>query len=228
MHYIFHIVFFYIISYHFAFHRPSLSFCWIQDVIRSIFVLKVQYALELNGIDLSRFNAGARSIVEYITCYYLTSAVWRRTHWGKQGGFNIATVGCQNACLFQFQLFQSLFFLYKWERCEMLLTSLTGWSHFVQLHNTSPSTLHISSQDSLGRQTMILVLGMYTPVIALTLLLPLTNYQATGSNTLPWTPETSVIDLLMRNLERIGDALHWLEEMVNWCGSLDPISEDCL
>lgn len=51
------------------------------------------------------------------------------------------------------------------------------------------------------------------------------SYQATVSDTL-WTPETSVIDLLMRNLEKIGDARHQLKKVVNWLGSLSPVSED--
>lgn len=62
--------------------------------------------------------------------------------------------------------------------------------------------------------------------VNIAVLSPFTNYQATGSNTLPWTPETSAIDLLMRNVERIGDAQHWLGKVGNWFGSPPPVSED--
>lgn len=53
--------------------------------------------------------------------------------------------------------------------------------------------------------------------------LPITKLQ--GPILSSWTPETSVIDLLMRNMERIGDAQRWLEKVVNWLGSLVPGSE---
>lgn len=54
---------------------------------------------------------------------------------------------------------------------------------------------------------------------------PFTNYQATGSNTLPWTPETQAIDLLMRNVERIGGARHdWRRWITGFVVCLQSLS----
>lgn len=87
---------------------------------------------------------------------------------------------------------------------------------FMHLHDTSAAALMLHIKDVIPtclagslsvKKTDNLVCRDINShnAIRIAVLSPFTNYQATWSNTLSWTPETSAIDLLMRNVERIGD-----------------------
>lgn len=87
---------------------------------------------------------------------------------------------------------------------------LMGSSHFVRTYMTpqQPILRCILKSGLFLKMTMILVCRDVSSCNSINITYFFSNYHAAMSNTRPWTPETTVIDSLMRNMERRGEAQH--------------------